>query len=181
MRRGAQYILIATIAVAAAAAGMVVSRSGTPDAALPGVAANAGESLLALNLRDAAGTEYPLENWRGRIMVINFWATWCPPCLREIPDFIAVSRRHDPAVVQFVGISIDNADNVREFDDAFQVPYPLLIGSLETLGLAAAFGNTAQALPFTVILDRQGAIRHVKLGTLNETELEGKIRALLSP
>ena len=121
-----------------------------------------------------------MEQWRGKVIVANFWATWCPPCRKEIPDFAAVSQSLAGEPVQFIGLSIDSADKVRAFKDEFKVPYPLLIAGPEVLTLAAGFGNEARALPFTLIIDRDGTVRHIKLGTLKREELEGKIRALLA-
>ncbi len=178
-----RYSMIAVIAAAAAMAGYFTSMSlrGAASAnAAEAVPPGANETLLALSLPDLDGTDQALAQWRDKVLVVNFWATWCPPCIKEIPEFSAVSRRHADAPVQFVGISIDTAENVREFNERFDVPYPLLIGSMQTLGVATELGNTARALPFTVILDRRGEIRHVTLGTLSEAELEEKIEALLN-
>ena len=176
----ASGLLVVMLAIAAAGAGYLTNRSlqpRVPDtvAAAPGAA----ETLYALTLPDLAGVEQSLEQWRGKVIVANFWATWCPPCVKEIPEFSAVSRRHADAPLQFVGISIDTRDNVASFAKRFDVPYPLLIGSTATLGLASELGNSARALPFTVILGRDGTIRHVTLGTLSESQLEGKILPLL--
>lgn len=180
MKRGLSYLLIAAAAVAATLAGYYTStalRGDTPAAA--GLPPEAAETLFAITLPDADGEQYALADWRGKVLVVNFWATWCPPCIKEIPEFSAVARRHAGGPVQFVGISIDTADNVREFAERFDVPYPLLIGNNQTLGLAVEVGNTARALPFTVIIGTDGLIADVTLGTLNETQLEGKIRSLL--
>ena len=180
MKRALTYLLIATAAAAAAAAGMYASATlrGNHSAAAEFPRA-AADTLLAITLPDAEGVDHSLADWRGKVLVINFWATWCPPCIKEIPEFSAVARRHAEQPVQFVGLSIDTADNVREFNARFEVPYPLLIGNSQTLSLATEVGNTARALPFTVIIDRDGRIAHVTLGTLNEDQLEGKIRPLL--
>lgn len=180
MKRSFSYLLIAIAAVAATFAGYYTStalRGDTPTAA--GLPPEAAETLLAITLPDVDGQPHALADWRGQILIVNFWATWCPPCIKEIPEFSAVSRRHADNPVQFVGISIDTADNVREFNERFDVPYPLLIGTSQTLGLASEVGNTARALPFTVIIDMNGRIANVTLGTLNEEQLEGKIRSLL--
>ncbi len=182
MKRAGQYILIGVVAAAAGIAGYFTSRSLQPEASA-GVQAVAPESidaLFALTLPDSEGQPQQLAQWRGKVVVANFWATWCPPCRKEIPDFAEVSRNLAAMPVQFVGISIDSVDRVRNFDDEFDVPYPLLIAGPDVLKLAAGFGNSAQALPFTVIIDRDGRVRHIKLGTLNRSELEGKIRALLA-
>lgn len=183
MPRALQYALIAAVAILAAIAGHFAAREMKPTT--PTAAATADPSaaaeLLALQLPDTAGNPQALAQWRGKIVVVNFWATWCPPCRKEIPDFAAAARNFAAEPVQFVGLSIDSAEAVQSFAREFDVPYPLLIASPQVLGLAARFGNAAQALPFTVILDRNGEVRHVKLGTLNLAELEGKIRSLLAP
>lgn len=174
-------LLVAAVAITAGVAGYLAREGASTGAEAPGADPQAGRQLLAMTLADAHGQGQALEQWRGKVLVMNYWATWCPPCRKEIPDFAAVSRKFSAEPVQFVGISIDRVENVKAFDAEFEVPYPLLIGSPDTLAATQHLGNTAQALPFTVILDRQGDIRHVRLGTLNQAELEGKIRALLAP
>ncbi|HRD32818.1 MAG TPA: TlpA disulfide reductase family protein [Rhodocyclaceae bacterium] len=178
MKRPLQLALIVMVAVAAGAAGYL-TREATRTGTQVSVSADANTELLALRLPDLDGVEQSLGQWRGKVLVVNFWATWCPPCLKEIPDFIAVSQRHSNETVQFVGISIDRPEAVKTFAAEFEVPYPLLLGSPRTLEMARGFGNSVQALPFTVIIDREGLIREVKLGTLNQEELERRIRALL--
>lgn len=181
MSRAARYILFALTAAIALVAGYITSRSTT---AAPPPAASAPETataaLFALTLPDSDGQFQSLAQWRGKIIVVNFWATWCPPCREEIPDFATTSRRFADAPVQFVGLSIDTVDKVRQFKAELDVPYPLLIASPQVLGLAVDLGNPSQGLPFSIIIDRAGAVREIKLGTLNQNELEGKIRALLA-
>lgn len=174
-------LLIAVVAVAAGVGGYLAREGTKTDAEAAGVDPKAGAQLLALTLDDAHGQPQSLAQWRGRVLVMNYWATWCPPCRKEIPDFAEVSRKFADEPVQFVGISIDRVESVQAFAAELDVPYPLLIGSPDTLAMTEHLGNRAQALPFTVILDRNGEIGHVRLGTLNQHELEGKIRALLAP
>jgi peroxiredoxin len=180
MKSGWRAAVVATVAILAAAAGFLVSRNTVDSGDAGHVAPDAGAAVLALTLPDATGSTQSLAQWRGSVLVVNFWATWCPPCLAEIPDFAAASRSFSGAAVQFVGIGIDRVESVRSFDDEHEIPYPLLVGTPQTLELTAELGNRAQALPFTVIFDRDGNIAHIKLGALNRTELEGKIRALLA-
>ncbi len=182
MNRGSRIGLILAVSIGAGLAGMW-ARQGpgiVPRASVSEVA-DKGPLLLATKLPDASGTLQALDQWRGQILVANFWATWCPPCLKELPEFAQVSRRYADKGVQFVGISIDQVEAVQRFQAEHQIPYPLLIGSAQTLQLAADLGNPAQALPFTLILDRNGRIRDLRLGTLTEADLIAKIEALLKP
>ncbi|MCB1961239.1 MAG: TlpA family protein disulfide reductase [Rhodocyclaceae bacterium] len=187
MKRLPQAALIALVAIAAGAAGFWTSRHGgailplgpSPQSHPGQVAPAAGARLLALTLADADGVAHDLGRWRGQVVVANFWATWCPPCLDEIPDFVDVFEAHRESGVRFVGLSIDNPRNVAAFRDRLQVSYPLLIGNAEMLKLAQALGNPAQALPFTVILDRDGQIRHATVGRLSKSDLAGKISSLI--
>lgn len=168
--------LLAGVAVLALAAGLAAAIwLRQPGPSQPGAA----ESLLTVQLPDLQNRPRALSEHQGKVLVVNFWATWCPPCRKEIPDFSAVSQALAAHPVQFVGISVDAAAKVRAFDEEFNVPYPLLIAGPELLELAAGLGNSARALPFTAIIDREGKVRHIKLGTLHRDELERKIRALL--
>ena len=181
MKSFRQTLLMITVAAGAGFAGYLVNRGvSTPENAPAGyIESAAGEKIFALALTDLAGTRQSLEQWRGKVMVVNFWATWCPPCRKEIPDFSKVSRSFKDRGVQFVGISIDTPENVGPFQQEYDVPYPLLIGSTSSLHFAGEIGNAAMGLPFTVIVDQQGQIRHVKLGVLKESELEKKVLELL--
>lgn len=191
MKRLPRFALIALVAIAAGAAGYwtnrhggyvapVVGSDGASSSQSAGVAPSTGKRLLALTLPDADGTPQALADWAGEIIVVNFWATWCPPCKREIPDFIEVFEQHRAQGVRFVGLSIDTPENVAAFASEMGVTYPLLIGDADTLQLATALGNPAQGLPFTVILDRRGMIRHITLGTMKKSDLAAKIEALAS-
>jgi len=175
--RAKQLLVAVALAVAAAGGGFMVSWR---NAAQPReVEANALAKVLALELPDAADRLHPFDQWRGKVIVANFWATWCPPCLEEIPGFERLSRKYADKGAQFVGISIDSADKVRAFAQQHQVTYPLLIGNADTLQITAGLGNRMQALPFTVVLDRGGSARKIKLGKLSEDELEIILQRLL--
>lgn len=178
-------ILMATIAIAAAALGLWFGQRQHPpppaQSAHPQQERQAIEQLFALALPDADGQARPLGQWRGKVLVVNFWATWCPPCRDEMPSFSRLHTRYADRGVQFVGLAIDEAEKVRAFGRETGTRYPLLIGDSGTLGLAALLGNAAQGLPFTIALDRQGRLIGRKLGVWKEAELERLLQAQLAP
>ncbi len=159
MNRLARYTLIGAVALAAASAGYLVSHMQQVFPSNPAAA----RQLLALTLPDADGKPQSLGQWQGKVLVVNFWATWCPPCREEMPGF---SR------LQFVGIGIDSADKIREFSHQTPVSYPLLVGSPGLMEIVNQLGNDAGGLPYTVILGRDGTLRRTQLGAWKETDLE---------
>lgn len=140
---------------------------------------DAAQVLLAATLEDMNGQPQALSQWRGKIMVVNFWATWCPPCLKEIPEFIKLQQRYGDRGVQFVGIAIDDKAKVAEFAAKLGMNYPVLMAQREGLTLARNAGNRLGALPFTVIIDKHGRTARVELGELDEKKLAPMLDALL--
>lgn len=137
------------------------------------------EGLFAARMPNLAGTETSLAQWRGKILVVNFWATWCAPCREEIPDFIRLQQEFGEKGVQFVGIAADQADKVALFSNELQINYPLLIGNYGALDLAKRVGNRISVLPFTVVLDRNGRLVHRQLGILKVDKLTSIFGELL--
>ena len=133
--------------------------------------------LMAASLPDMNGQSQALAQWRGKVLVVNFWATWCSPCLEEIPQFVRMQEKLGNQGLQFVGIAIDNVAKVREFAAKYHMNYPVLIGEMEAIELARAAGNELGGLPFTVVMDRQGRLIGTELGGLNEE----KLTALINP
>ena len=187
MKNKLPIILALVAALAAAAAGMYTARqqAATAPRAAPATATQAQHAalntLLGLGLADTSGTRQPLAQWKGKILVLNFWATWCPPCRKEIPAFSAMSGKYRDKGVQFVGISIDTPTNVRDFQREHRVGYPLLIAEPSVVQLTESLGNAAQGLPFTVIVDKTGVISRVKVGMLSEDDLDTTLGRLTRP
>jgi peroxiredoxin len=131
-------------------------------------------------LRDLAGKTHSLASWRGKVVLLNFWATWCPPCRREIPLFIDLQRRYEQQGLQIVGISVDNPEAVARYWQEMHINYPLLIADETTYELMAAYGNRQGGLPYSVLIAADGRIAGVKIGPYHRKELEIALKPLLS-
>jgi thiol-disulfide isomerase/thioredoxin len=174
-----RWLAIAGVGALAAAAGYGLNRWRDDGPAEDAPNAAAVQALLAAPLRDLEGGSKAIESWRGKVLVVNFWATWCAPCRQEIPEFVKMQERHGARGLQFVGIAIDQPQSVADFAREFRINYPLLIGGLETLALMRESGNRAGVLPFTLILSRKGTVAKSHRGMLTEAALEAVIRTLL--
>ena len=173
----ARYALIAGVAVVAAVAGFVVANFSQQEqlkqpAVSPTNAKFAAAQLLALTLPDSNANGQALAQWKEKVLVVNFWATWCLPCREEMPGFSRLHTKYAVKGVQFVGIAFDSADKVKEFSDHTPVSYPLLIGTSALMPLTAALGDAAGGLPFTVIVGRDGALLQTRLGLWKEAVLD---------
>jgi thiol-disulfide isomerase/thioredoxin len=136
-------------------------------------------ALLALSLPDIQGTPQSLSQWRGKVLVVNFWATWCEPCREEMPQFVQAQRELGPKGLQFIGIAVDQRDKVVQFAKELDLNYPALIGGYDAVELSRSLGNRLAALPFTVIIDREGRVAHTQLGALKPGQLRSIVRNLL--
>ena len=135
--------------------------------------------LHGLTLPDAASRPVALADLRGRPMLVNFWATWCPPCVEEMPELSGFDAEFRARGLQIVGIGIDSASNIREFSDKTPMSYPLLVAGASGLELVRRLGNTSGALPFTVIVDRAGQVTWRTLGRFRTAELRAAILKIL--
>lgn len=172
MNRVAQTALFATAAIAALVSGYYFSQVGERDAVDI-------KPLMAASIPDLQGRPRTLGEWRGKVLVVNFWATWCPPCLKEIPDFVRMQEKLGPRGLQFVGIAADQPDKVREFAAKYRMNYPVLLSDMDVIEIASRAGNRAGGLPFTVILDREGKWVRSESGALDEQKLGNLIEPLL--
>ncbi len=136
--------------------------------------------LLAVSLPDLHNQSHALTEWQGKILVLNFWATWCPPCLHEIPEFIRLQTQYKNKNVQFVGIAVDDAQAVAEFTNKTPINYPILLASHNGMEIARQWGNVLDSVPFTVIMNPQGNIVHRQLGEITPRELQAVIHPLLN-
>lgn len=142
---------------------------------------NASAAVLQqLELPDIRKNLRTGKEWLGQVVVVNHWATWCPPCLEEIPMLIEFNAAMSAKGVQVVGVAHDLLDSARAFGDEIGINYPSLVSIVDSNELLASHGNdTAGALPFTVIFDRDGQLVSTRLGKLDYPELASMVEPFL--
>jgi len=136
--------------------------------------------MLDFSLPDTQGVQHHISEWQGKILIINFWATWCPPCLKEIPEFINLQTELSTSNVQFIGIAIEDLEPVQQYLAKTPVNYPILIGGDAAISLSRQLGNIVNAVPFTLIVNPQGQVIHRHPGELSRKKLLEIIAPLLA-
>jgi len=168
-------LVAAGTAVALAAAYFAVPQKPKP-AVIQGISA---EPVFAASFKDLDDKLQPLKQWRGKVVVLNFWAPWCPPCREEMPDFIKLQDKYGARGLVFIGVALDEKIKVQAFADEMGVNYPILLGEMEAVDLARKIGNRLGGLPFTVVIDRNGRIVASEVGGLVLARMEKIVLPLL--
>ena len=168
-----ETLVMVGVGVAAAVAGVIAGPW------LAGAPADSG-ALLSARFTDLSGKGRAIDEWGGRILVVNFWATWCPPCRDEIPALVRARDKLLPSGVEFVGIAIDQVAKVIDFARNVHISYPLLMADAAALELVRKLGNPSGGLPFTVVLDRKGSMAHRNLGAITQQKIEDQLGAMLA-
>jgi thiol-disulfide isomerase/thioredoxin len=137
------------------------------------------QQALSFSLPDVNGQLQSGNQWLGKIVVINFWATWCSPCLKEIPEFIKLQDKYKQEGVQFIGIAIDDLEPVKQYLASINSNYSQLIAGDSGIELSKQFGNTANAVPYTVIIDQTGKIVHKHGGELSSDQLASLLKPVI--
>jgi len=174
-------LILLIAAVAALVVGYRLSLSLQQSASAPTTAVSyGGGQAIDFTLNDVEGKNRSLKEWHGKVIVLNFWATWCPPCREEIPLLIDLQKQHAAENLQVIGVAIDNKTAVLAYRQSVGMNYPTLLGDDNTMQLIADYGNRSGSLPYTVIIDRHGAIVVRKLGIFTRAELESLLDPLLT-
>ena len=168
-----EALTLVAVGALATAAGAYFAQGLPPDADTAGVA-----GLLDAPVRDLEGRPRRVVEWKGRVLVCNFWATWCAPCREEIPALGRLRAKMSAKGVEIVGIAIDQVVKVASVVKELEILYPVLLAEHGGIELMRGLGNTAGGLPFTVILDRNGKLVYRKLGQIVEAELEGRLASI---
>ncbi|QKT03242.1 TlpA family protein disulfide reductase [Ectothiorhodospiraceae bacterium 2226] len=139
----------------------------------------APETRPDFHLPDLSGNMRSADEWDGQVVLVNFWATWCPPCVREIPELVRLQELHHENGLVVLGIAIDEPEAVEAFLADMAVNYPILLGRQGGIALAQEFGNRHGILPYTVVYDRNGRITHTHAGELDLKAAETMVLPLL--
>lgn len=180
MKGPARAAAVAALCVVAVALGYWVGTlSDSNQAPRPN---NATETrLIPISLEGVDGRTHTHEEWRDKFVLLNFWASWCPPCLTEIPLLIEHQQTFGDLGLQVVGIGIDEADALRRFGDSLGLNYPSLVAGRDGMNLMSTYGNTSGNLPFTVLFDRDGNLVARKVGELTRADLSNWLKHLMPP
>jgi thiol-disulfide isomerase/thioredoxin len=164
-----ELLVLGGAGAAAAVAGGIVG-------ALAIQSASGAGKLLSASFSDLSGRPRRLSEWLGRVVLFNFWATWCAPCREEMPVLEAAARNYGFSAV---GIGIDSAAKIGEFAAKYGIRYEMLVASADAIQLMKELGNSSGGLPFSLLLDRRGRVVYRKLGPFAEAELRGIVAPLL--
>lgn len=177
-----QFLAYAAIALLFGASGAWVARHKEQAAPLttsagPGLTAPV-QALFAQSLPDAAGARQSLAQWKGKAMLVNFWAPWCGPCVQEMPELSALQAEYAGKSLQIIGVGIDSPANIARFAAKFKIAYPLYVAGMAGTELSRAFGNTAGGLPYTVLIGADGQVKKTYLGRLKFEQLRADLASL---
>jgi peroxiredoxin len=186
-------IILAVVALMASSGGYFLARFlspppeyGIPGSGLAGVEVTPTPSVDKLvgqrrpdfMLSDINGSPVSPSDFEGDVWLINFWATWCQPCVEEMPMLSLLQQEYAGQGVKIVGIALDDADRARDFAADMAISYPILVGQADVVMTGRSYGNSTGMLPFSVLIDADGIIQWTRLGALNREKLEEQIQAL---
>lgn len=172
MTRGVAWAAGIALCALALLAGYLVGAKLTSP-----VPAESADSFFVQTFDDLDGQPQSMDRWRGQLVVVNFWATWCAPCVEEMPALQSIHDEYAPRGVAVVGIGIDSPTAMRGFRDQHRLTLPLYAAGAGGSELGRALGNRSGALPYTVLVDAQGRIVQARLGQIRELELRSWLNA----
>lgn len=183
MNRGLLTAIVVGAACGGVAGYLLFGRATAPEAGsqvtvepataeTPGPTAGLAATVPHVELVDRAGERRSLADWQGKALIVNFWATWCAPCRREIPLLRQIARERAGQGFEVIGIAVDFRDQVLAYADEVGIDYPLLIGEQDALDAAAAFGVEAVGFPFTIFSDVQGRVIAARMGELDAAQAQ---------
>lgn len=135
--------------------------------------------LLDARFNTLDGKEVALKTWQNKVIVLNFWATWCPPCREEMPELSKMQDQYKNKNLVVIGLSTDDLETTKTFIQSNPVSYPVLAGDMQAMNFAESLGNNQGVLPYTVVIDEKGQIVKTFFGRVNQNLLEKTVMPLL--
>lgn len=158
-----QSLIISIAAILALSAGIATQINlSSPSTA---------STLTEFKFPDITGKIRSSKEWQGKILLINFWASWCPPCIKEIPEFIQLQKQLGQQNIQFIGIAVEDRDSALSYTNIDSINYPILIAAEKGITLAQQLGNHINAIPFTLVVDQFGNIVHRHPGEFSKQQI----------
>jgi thiol-disulfide isomerase/thioredoxin len=162
MRR--EFWLIAVVAMLFSLIGLYFGLQNLDE---PASTTDTGNYFFTQSLPDVNNNSEKLSKWQGKLLLVNFWATWCAPCVEEMPELSELQQKQDFKNLQVIGIGIDSAANIREFAAKHHITYPLYVAGMAGTELSKQMGNQQGGLPFTLLITPDGQVKKTYLGRLN--------------
>jgi thiol-disulfide isomerase/thioredoxin len=136
----------------------------------------------AFHLKGLDERTHRLDEWKDKVIMLNFWATWCGPCQYEIRDFVIYQERYAPQGLQIIGMGLDEERKLRNVARTLGINYPVLVADpVKNPGLLAHWGNPTHILPYTVVIDRDGRLKYIHRGRMDADAFEELVLPLLAP
>lgn len=192
--RNIPFILAAVVAAGTAIAGNDFGQSSrdsavaitpkqpaaeTTSKTLPSKADKERE-MKSFSLMGLDGVRHSLADWNGKVIVLNFWATWCSPCLYEIRDFVVYQEQYKARGLQIIGLGLDDAKKLRNVQRTLEINYPVLVADpVGNSGLMKLWGNSSGVVPYTVVIDRDGRMTYTHRGPMNRDVFDEYVLPLL--
>ncbi|NNK37078.1 MAG: TlpA family protein disulfide reductase [Xanthomonadales bacterium] len=175
--------LLVLVAVLAAGGGFLLSMMFAPEeprsvaqaVGTPRAEEMVGRSRPEFRHRDSGGRWVESGDFEGSVLLLNFWATWCAPCVEEMPMLSRLQQDHAASGLKVVGIALDDAERAREFAAAMDLAYPVLLGEADVVLTGRRYGNATGMLPYSVLVDSTGIVRWTHLGALDREALETEL------
>ncbi|MGM0677600.1 MAG: TlpA family protein disulfide reductase [Pseudomonadota bacterium] len=179
-----RHLLPPLLSLALIAGGMTLTATSLAPAAAQADSGLTGGGMQGqqrpdFKLPDMDGESRHISEWDDRVVLVNFWATWCPPCRKEMPLFVEIQEEYEEQGLTIVGVALDEHQAVSDFIDTYGINFPVLIGEDAAMDVASAYGNRYGSLPYSVLLDRDGKVRYIHAGELKRGTLEREMKPLL--
>jgi thiol-disulfide isomerase/thioredoxin len=175
-------VIYSIVGLLFAGIGAFIALQGQPPAppvqARPAAPLTPTATLFGQSMNDASGASHALGIWKGKPLVVNFWAPWCAPCVQEMPELNELAIAGAAKNINVIGIGIDTAANIAEFATRLRISYPLYVAGMSGTELGLQFGNTGGGLPYTVLIGADGQVKKTYLGKLKFEELKADLANL---